>query len=82
MDTSLSIWLIPTIGIANTVGRVFCGVVSSMPGVNALFINNLALTVGGLITIFSGFSATFGYQIFYSSVFGLAIGMVYILFFK
>ncbi|KAJ9592688.1 hypothetical protein L9F63_015660, partial [Diploptera punctata] len=51
---------------ANTVGRVFCGVVSSMPGVNALFINNLALTIGGLVTIFSGVSSSFGYQIFYS----------------
>ncbi|PSN31947.1 hypothetical protein C0J52_21417 [Blattella germanica] len=72
MDGSLSVWLIPTIGITNTVGRVGCGVVSSMPGIDALLINNIALTIGGLITIFSGISSSFGYQIFYSSIFGLA----------
>jgi hypothetical protein len=70
----MSIWLVSTIGITNTIGRVACGVVSSLPGVDALFINNMALTIGGIATILSGVSLSFGYQIFYSSVFGLAMG--------
>jgi MFS family permease len=73
METSKSVWLVSTIGITNTIGRVVCGVVSSLPGVDALLINNAALTIGGLVTIISGLSLSFGYQIFYSTVFGLAI---------
>ena len=74
MDSSMSMWLVSTIGITNTIGRIACGMVSSLPGVDALFINNAALTVGGIATIISGWSLSFGYQIFYTSVFGLAIG--------
>ena len=74
MEPEKSVWLVPTIGITNTFGRVMCGVVSSLPSVDSLFINNVALTVGGVVTIISGLSLSFGYQIFYSSVFGLAIG--------
>jgi len=48
--------------------------VFSLPGLDALFINNAALTIGGIATIISGLSLSFGYQIFYASVFGLAIG--------
>lgn len=74
MESSMSVWLVPTIGITNTIGRVVCGMVSSLPGVDALFINNMALTVGGIATILSGVSLSFGYQIFYTIVFGLAMG--------
>jgi hypothetical protein len=74
MEPVMAIWLVSTIGITNTIGRVACGVVSSLPGVDALFINNVALTVGGVATILSGISLSFSYQIFYSSVFGLSMG--------
>jgi hypothetical protein len=74
MEPTLAIWLVSTIGITNTIGRVGCGLVSSLPGVDALLINNVALTIGGIATVLSGVSLTFGYQIFYSSVFGLAMG--------
>ena len=66
-------FLISAIGIANTIGRVLCGVLSSFPGVNALFVTNAALTIGGIATIFSGFSMTPEYQFFYTAVFGLSI---------
>ncbi|EEZ98054.2 monocarboxylate transporter 12-B [Tribolium castaneum] len=66
-------FLISAIGISNTIGRVLCGVLSSFPGVNALFVTNAALTIGGIATIFSGFSMTAEYQFFYTAVFGLAI---------
>lgn len=73
IDERTAIWLVSAIGIANTVGRVLCGVLSSFPGVNALLVNNAALTIGGLATIFSGFSLSEEYQFTYSVVFGLSI---------
>jgi hypothetical protein len=74
MEPSMAIWLVSTIGVTNTIGRVACGLVSSLPWADALFINNTALTVGGIATILSGVSLSFGYQIFYSCVFGLSMG--------
>lgn len=73
MDVSLSIWLISTIGVANTIGRVICGVLSSIPQVNTLAVNNIALTIGGIATMASGLSSTDWYQFSYAVVFGLAI---------
>ncbi|KAJ8969652.1 hypothetical protein NQ314_001654 [Rhamnusium bicolor] len=73
MNKITAVWLVSSIGIANTIGRVLCGILSSFPGVNALFLTNAALTVGGIATIFSGLSLTAEYQFFYTVVFGLAI---------
>lgn len=73
IDKNTAVWLVSSIGIANTVGRILCGVLSSFPGVNALFVTNIALTVGGIATIFSGFSLSTEYQFFYTVVFGLSI---------
>ncbi|VEN48721.1 unnamed protein product [Callosobruchus maculatus] len=73
MERAMAVWLVSSIGIANTVGRVLCGVLSSIPGVNALFVTNVALTIGGIATMFSGFSMSEGYQFFYTVVFGLTI---------
>lgn len=73
INEATAIWLISTIGIANTVGRVLCGVLSSFPKVNALFVNNAALTLGGVATLFSGCSMSETYQFTYSVIFGLAI---------
>ncbi|KAL3276893.1 hypothetical protein HHI36_012264 [Cryptolaemus montrouzieri] len=76
MSEDLTVWLVSSIGIANTVGRVLCGVLSSFPGVNALFVTNTALTIGGFATIISGWSAGVGYQFTYSVVFGLSISPI------
>lgn len=73
MDTTWSVWLLSTIGITNTLGRVTCGVITSIPGINALLINNIALTIGGIATIISGLSMGVTYQFTYAAVFGLAI---------
>lgn len=72
LDTTVAVWLISSIGIANTVGRVVCGLISSLPGVNALLLTNIALTVGGIATMLSGLSMTAEYQFFYTALFGLA----------
>ncbi|RZB40364.1 monocarboxylate transporter 10 [Asbolus verrucosus] len=73
IDENSAVFLISAIGIANTVGRVLCGILSSFPGVNALFVTNAALTIGGIATIFSGFSMTPEFQFTYTAIFGLAI---------
>ncbi|GJQ77077.1 hypothetical protein Trydic_g23648 [Trypoxylus dichotomus] len=73
MDVSRSMWLISAIGIANTVGRVICGVLSSLPKVNTLAVNNIALTIGGVATMASGLLPDDWYQFSYAVIFGLAI---------
>lgn len=73
MNSSLAIWLVSTIGIANTFGRVICGVLSSVPQVNTLAVNNIAMTIGGIATMASGLSSSDWYQFSYAVVFGLAI---------
>ncbi|XP_076251310.1 monocarboxylate transporter 5-like [Rhynchophorus ferrugineus] len=73
MPKQTAVLLVSSIGIANTIGRVLCGLLSSFPGVNALFVTNAALTLGGIATIFSGISLSQEYQFFYTVVFGLAI---------
>uniref|UniRef100_A0A1B6LWP0 Major facilitator superfamily (MFS) profile domain-containing protein n=1 Tax=Graphocephala atropunctata TaxID=36148 RepID=A0A1B6LWP0_9HEMI len=72
MDPELAKWLLSTIGITNTFGRMACGIVTSLPKVNALVINNIALSVAGIATIFSGVSMSNNYQFGYAAVFGLA----------
>nr|CAD7400917.1 unnamed protein product [Timema poppensis] len=73
MERDLAMFLVSCIGITNTIGRVLCGIVSSIPGMNALFINNTALTLGGAATILSGVSMSVTYQYAYAIIFGLSI---------
>lgn len=73
MDKSYSMWLVSAIGVCNTIGRVLCGLMSSFPKVNTLWVNNIAITVGGLVTILSGLSMSVEYQYLYCCVFGLSI---------
>ncbi|CAH1176812.1 unnamed protein product [Phaedon cochleariae] len=73
IDNMTAVWLVATIGIANTVGRIMYGVITSFPCVDALFVNNVALTIGGLATMFSGLSMSVEYQFAYCVVFGLCI---------
>ncbi|CAH1126996.1 unnamed protein product [Ceutorhynchus assimilis] len=68
-----AVLLLSSIGISNTMGRVLCGVLSSFPSVNGLFVTNVALTIGGVATILSGVSLSQEYQFFYTVVFGLSI---------
>lgn len=66
-------FILSAIGITNTVGRVFSGWVSDRPQVNALFINNVALTVGGVATALCPFFETYTMLLVYSAVFGFSI---------
>jgi MFS family permease len=67
-------YLLSVIGITNTVGRVFCGWISDRPQVDALLINNLALVVGGTVTLLSPFLFnTFVSLSVYGAIFGFSI---------
>ncbi|KAG7202991.1 hypothetical protein KM043_010123 [Ampulex compressa] len=75
MEDSTAMFLVSVIGIGNTIGRVVCGVGSSLPGVNALVVNNVFISVSGLLTIFSGLYLTETYQFFYAASFGVSISV-------
>lgn len=71
---STAVFLVSVTGIANTVGRVLCGILSSLPGMDTLLINNIAITIAGLATLVSGIWLTEAYQYTYAIIFGLCIG--------
>ncbi|XP_076392612.1 monocarboxylate transporter 12 isoform X2 [Megachile rotundata] len=75
VEPSTAMFLVSVIGIGNTVGRVVCGLASSLPGVNALVVNNIFISAGGLLTIISGLSLTQGFQFFYAAGFGISISV-------
>ncbi|XP_011504318.1 PREDICTED: monocarboxylate transporter 12 isoform X2 [Ceratosolen solmsi marchali] len=75
IDASSAMFLVSIIGIGNTIGRVALGFISSLPGVDALLINNIFITVSGLLTMFSGLSLTKEYQFFYAAAFGLSVSV-------
>ncbi|XP_063991262.1 monocarboxylate transporter 14 [Diachasmimorpha longicaudata] len=68
-------FLVSVIGIANTVGRVICGLVSSLPGMDTLLINNVFISISGILTICSGLSYSKEYQYFYAAAFGFSISV-------
>lgn len=74
MDAKTAAFTVSAIGISNTIARIVCGVLSSFKGVNALYLNNIAITLGGIATIFSGLYLTEAYQFTYAAIFGVAIG--------
>ncbi|VVC92018.1 unnamed protein product [Leptidea sinapis] len=73
MDKATSVWLVSAIGVANIVGRIACGLVSSMPKVSPLWLNNIALSAGGIATMISGVCFDTTFQFVYCAVFGLSI---------
>ncbi|XP_015610429.1 monocarboxylate transporter 12 [Cephus cinctus] len=75
MEPSKTMFLLSVVGIGNTIGRVACGIISSFPGVNALLVNNVFISIAGLATVFSGKSLTQEYQFLYAACFGLSISV-------
>lgn len=73
MEMGTAMWLVSTIGITNTIGRVVCGVLTSFPGCDALLINNIAITIAGLATLCSNIIDHDYYQFAYAGLFGLSI---------
>lgn len=73
VDKESASFLLSIIGVTNTVGRVACGALSDHPKVNVLFVNNFALTVGGLVTMLTPLFPSYNMLMVYSAIFGLAI---------
>lgn len=73
LDVSTSSSIVAVIGMINTFSRIACGLLSSIESVNALHLNNVAITLGGLGTIFSGYLITKWTQYAYAAVFGVCI---------
>lgn len=69
-----SVMLVSAIGVSNIIGRIACGLVSSMPKVSPLWLNNIALSAGGIATMMSGLCYDDFYQFGYCIIFGLSIG--------
>lgn len=76
-DASVTEWLVPSIGIANIVGRILCGLVSSVPKVSPLWLNNIAITAGGIACMVSGTCYDVSFQYGFCVVFGFAVGKLY-----
>lgn len=66
--------LISIIGAANTVGRILSGWVADRPFVNALILNNCAVTLMGLSTLTVPLLAKYFHFIMYSCTFGISMG--------
>lgn len=73
MATTAVKWLVPAIGISNIVGRILCGLISSVPKVSSLWVNNIALSAGGIACMVSGLSNDNIYQYGFCVIFGFAV---------
>ncbi|XP_054739603.1 monocarboxylate transporter 3 [Anastrepha obliqua] len=73
MDEASATAVVAGIGLVNTIARLICGMVSSIPSVKPLWLNNVAITAGGLATIFSGVKITVLTQWVFAVFFGVCI---------
>jgi len=75
MERKIAVWLVSTIGLTNTFGRVICGWISSYESVDAIVLNNVSLTFGGLYTVLLPFLpySMVSYYL-YASLFGFSMG--------
>jgi MFS transporter, MCT family, solute carrier family 16 (monocarboxylic acid transporters), member 14 len=72
IDKDTAAFFVSSIGISNTIARIVFGWLSSFDGVNALHLNNIFITIGGLATMFSGLFMGITSQYIYTAIFGLA----------
>ncbi|KAI3380625.1 hypothetical protein SNEBB_001641 [Seison nebaliae] len=75
IPTTQAAWLISAIGIANTVARIFFGLLADHPKISVLFLYSSSLTLCGIVTIIQDYICiNFGVFLFYSVWFGFFIG--------
>ena len=72
--TTESAYLVSTVGIANTVGRIVFGYLADFAWVNRLVLYNTVLVLCGLVSIGSFLCDTFLLLVSYAALFGLFIG--------
>lgn len=73
MESSSALQVVSAIGYFNTIARIFCGCITSFPSVKPLWLNNIAITAGGIATICSGFYISTGTQWTFAVLFGFCI---------
>ncbi|XP_016982413.1 monocarboxylate transporter 12 [Drosophila rhopaloa] len=74
LSNSQASYLISTIGVANTVGRIVLGYIADKPWVNRLLVYNVCLTACGVSTAMVPLCHDFQSLAFYCIVFGFTIG--------
>ncbi|XP_039961034.1 uncharacterized protein LOC126759943 isoform X2 [Bactrocera neohumeralis] len=74
ISSAQSSYLIATIGVANTVGRIVLGYLADKPWVNRLWVYNACLTVCGICTALSPLCSGFYTLAAYCAAFGFTIG--------
>jgi len=67
-------WLLSTIGISNTVGRIVLGSLADLKSVNRLYLYSTVLTLAGLATMIEPFLTNFIGLLIYAVVFGFTSG--------
>lgn len=50
---------VPFLGICNTVGRVLSGFISTLPGVSPLLVNNISITIAGVVLMLTPLCTTY-----------------------
>lgn len=73
MAENKALFIVSAIGITNTFARIGCGLLSSFDGISPLYLNNIAITAGGLATMFSGHLINDTTQFIFSAIFGICI---------
>ncbi|KAK7105455.1 monocarboxylate transporter 14-like [Littorina saxatilis] len=66
-------FLLSIIGITNTVGRVFTGVLANLNKIDSLLINNIAMLVCGIATFVTPFCENYYLLCFIAAIFGLCV---------
>lgn len=76
IDEQSAAWLLSTIGIGNTLGRIVFGFMADLPWVNRLMLYNTALTICGVATFLCPFvGGNYELLVTYAAVFGIFIGV-------
>ncbi|KAJ1368771.1 hypothetical protein KIN20_030048 [Parelaphostrongylus tenuis] len=73
VESSDSRYLVPVIGVTNTIGRVFFGWLADRGYVSALAINNFSLMACGLLTLAAPLLPTLSLLLAYAALFGFII---------
>ncbi|KAF2895374.1 hypothetical protein ILUMI_10798 [Ignelater luminosus] len=76
MKPQIAYFLLSTLGIANTIGRIVSGIFSSFPHIKALLVSYVSLIICGCATIASSLSHEIWWQFSFASIYGLSIACV------
>ncbi|XP_031341952.1 monocarboxylate transporter 7-like [Photinus pyralis] len=73
ISKDIAFWFVPTMGVANTIGRISCGIITSFPGISTVRVMYISLFAGGLATTVSDVSFEVWAQFLYSVVYGFTL---------